>query len=101
VAGASTPMTSVGDERGVGQDTGVVVVGWARLRSALMRPTSGCTGAGAAEVRRCIQRRCAGPVNLGVGRLAPVTEDGFARPTNRYDWHVGYASKIVATCGIG
>src|SRR5581483_3811696 len=37
-------------------------------RQSQRRPTTGCTGAGAAKARRCIQRRRAGPVNLFVIR---------------------------------
>jgi hypothetical protein len=33
------------------------------------RPTSGCSGAGAAKAGRYLQRRRVGPLNLGVRRL--------------------------------
>jgi hypothetical protein len=39
------------------------------------RLTSGCTGAGAAEASSIVQCRCAGPVNLGVGRRHEGTGD--------------------------
>jgi hypothetical protein len=61
--------------RGCARGAGAVLGVRTGLRWVLgpgRHPTSGCTGAGAAERVRCIQCRGAGPVNLGVGRLAVV-----------------------------